>query len=65
MSNFLLPEKLKAPAFYLLPKTHKPNNPGKPPINSVDCHTSRISEFADHYLQLALTNLKSYVKDTT
>ena len=65
MSNFLLPEKLKTPAFYLLPKTHKPNNPVTSSINSVDYHTSRISEFADHYLQLALPNLKSYVKDTT
>ena len=31
---------------------------------SVNCHTSRISEFVDFYLQLEVKKLKSYVKDT-
>lgn len=55
MANPLLPKKLKTPAFYLLPKIHKSNSPEKPVICSADCHTNRISEFVDHYLQPAVT----------
>ena len=31
----------------------------------INCHTSRISEFVDYYLQSEVKKLKSYVKDTT
>ena len=41
----------KTPKFYISPKIHKPNNPGRPVINSIECHTSEISRFVDHYLQ--------------
>ena len=34
-------------------------------ISSVNCHTSRISELVDYYLQSEVKKLKSYVKDTT
>ena len=61
----LLPDKLKTAAFHLLSKIHKPNNRGKPALISMDCLTNRISEFVDHYLQQAVKNLKSYVKDTS
>ena len=44
----LLEEKIKTPEFHLLPKIHKANNPGRPVISSVNCHTSRISEFVDY-----------------
>ena len=44
---------------------HKANNPGRPVISSVNCHTSRISELVDYYLQPEVKKLKSYVKDTT
>ena len=64
-ANSLLEEKIKTPEFHLLPKIHKANNPGRPVISSVNCHTSRISEFADYYLQPEVKKLKSYVKDTT
>ena len=49
----------------MIPKIHKANNPGRPVISSVNCHTSRISEFVDYYLQPEVKKLKSYVKDTT
>ena len=65
MSNPLFLDKVKTPAFYLLPKIHKPNNPGRSVYCSVDCHTSSISEFVDHNLEPAVTNLKSFVIDTT
>ena len=61
----LLEEKIQTPEFHLLPKIHKANNPGRPVISSVNCHTSRISEFVDYYLQPEVKKLKSYVKDTT
>ena len=34
-------------------------------ISSVDCHTSRISEFVDNYIRLAVTYLNSCVKEET
>ena len=64
-ANSLLEENIKTPEFHLLPKIHKANNPGRPVISSVNCHTSRISEFYDYYLQPEVKKLKSYVKDTT
>lgn len=65
MANSLLPDKVKIPIFHLLPKIHKPDNPRRPLMSSVDCHSSRISEFVNHFLQTAVTKLKSYAKDAT
>ena len=64
-ANSLLKEKIKTPEFHLLPKIRKANNPGRPVVSSVNCHTIRISEFVDYYLQFEVKKLKSYVKDTT
>ena len=50
----LLPEKIadglkitnpKTQKFYISPKIHKYNNPGRPVINSIECHTSEILRF--------------------
>ena len=40
----------KTSRFYISPKIHKPKNPGRPVINSVECHTSDNSRFVDHHL---------------
>ena len=40
----------RTPKFYLSPKIHKPNNPGRPAVSSVDRHTSNISRYADYHL---------------
>ena len=49
----LLPQKIadglkitnpKTPKFYISPKIHKPNNPSRPIINSVECHIARNFE---------------------
>ena len=40
-------------------------NPWRPVICSINCHTSRIPEFVDYYLQPEVKKFKSYVKDTT
>ena len=68
----LLPKKLtdrlesvnpKSPKFYTSPKIHKENNPGRPVINSINCHTSEISRFVDHQLQPLVRKIPSYIKD--
>ena len=50
------PETLK---FYISPKIHKPNNPGRPVINSIECHTE-ISKFVDYHLQPGVKQIPSY-----
>ena len=48
--DYLKPDKPKAGRFYLLPKTHKVNNPGRPIANGHP--TEKISEFIDFHLRL-------------
>ena len=43
---------------------HKPNNPGRPIINSIECHTSEISRFVNHHHQPVVKQIPSYIKDT-
>ena len=63
--NFLSEEKIQTPEFQLLPKVDKANNSRRPVIGSINCHTSRILEFVDYYLQSEVKKLKSCFKDTT
>jgi hypothetical protein len=63
--EYLTPEDPKPGRFYLLPKRHKENNPGRL-IVSVNCHpTEKISEFIDFHLRPFVENLPSHIKDTT
>ena len=55
----------KTPKFYMLPKIHKPNKPGRPVVNSINSSSPDISQFVDFYLQPIVFTLKSYIKDTT
>ena len=57
--------KPKTPKFYTLPKIHKENNPGRPVVNSIESHTSKISKYVDFYLQPIAQHLPSYIKDTS
>ena len=54
----------KTQKFYISPKIHKPNNPGRPVINSIECRTSAISRIVDHDLQPVVKRIPSYIKDT-
>ena len=54
----------KTPKLYISSKIHKPNNLGKPVINSIECHTSEISRFVDHHLQPVVKQIPPYIKDT-
>ena len=58
-------DEVRTPQFHILPKVHRPNIPGRPVVSSVECHTSKISKFADHYLQPHAKLLPSYIKDTS
>ena len=61
-ANSLLEEKTETSKFHLLPKIHKPNDPGRPVISSVNCHTSKTSEFVEYYLQPEVKNLNPILK---
>ena len=47
--------------FHTQPKIHKEGNPGIPVISSVNCHTSKISEYVDYQLQSIVKQISSCV----
>ena len=51
----------KTPKFYITPKIHKENNPGRSIINSINCHTSEVLRFVDHHLQPLVKEIPSYI----
>jgi hypothetical protein len=63
--EYLTPEDPKLGRFYLLPKIHKENNPGRPIVSVNDHPTEKISEFIDFHLRPFVEILPSYIKDTT
>ena len=50
--------------FYLLPKIHKPNTPGRPIVSACNCPTERISQYLDETLRPIVESLPTYVKDS-
>jgi hypothetical protein len=56
---------VKAGRFYLLPKFHKVNNPGRPIVSANGHPTEQISEFVDFHLRPHVEALPSHLKDTT
>ena len=50
--------------FYLLPKIHKPENPGRPIVSACSCPTELISKYLDSILKPIVSNLPTYIKDT-
>ena len=54
----------RTPKFYMLPKVHKPNHPGRPIIAAVNSPTTNLARYVDHHLQPLPEKLPSYVKDT-
>uniref|UniRef100_A0A0B7BLE8 Reverse transcriptase domain-containing protein n=1 Tax=Arion vulgaris TaxID=1028688 RepID=A0A0B7BLE8_9EUPU len=53
------------PCLYLLPKIHKPNNPGRPIVSACSCPTESISAFLDGIFRPLVETLPSFLKDTT
>lgn len=63
--NFLIPHSpSRIPLFYMLPKIHKPNIPGRPIISGCDSPTEKLSIFVDHYLKTLVPSIPSYIRDT-
>ena len=62
--KYLIQTDVKPGRFYILPKIHKPGNPGRPIVSSNSHPTECISQFVDYHLQPLVHKLPSFVKDT-
>ena len=49
----------------MLPKVHKEENPGRPVVSSISCHTTKILYYIENQLQSHVKEPKPYVKDST
>ena len=47
--SFLTPKNPRTPIFYLLPKIHKRNNPGRPIVSACDGPTEKLSAYLDFF----------------
>ena len=67
VKQYLTDLSCRTSELYLLPKIHKNKHPppGRPIISANGCPTEKISQFVDHFLNPAMKNLTSFVKDTT
>ena len=66
-----IPDNVRVPQFYILPKTHKQYQenlpfgfPGRPIVLACNSYTENISKYIDYILQSYMKSLPSYVKDT-
>ena len=62
--TFLTPKNCRTPVFYMLPKIHKENNPGRPIVSACDSPTENLSAYIDSFLKPLAQQVKSYIKDT-
>ena len=61
----LLTKECKPSRFYIVPKIHKPGNPGRPIVSSCGSPTEGISHFVDYHLAPLVRDIPSYIRDTT
>ena len=57
-------DHLRDSKFYLLPKIHKPGNPGRPIVSACNFATELLATYLDIIKKPLVENLPSYVKDT-
>ena len=50
--------------FYMLPKIHKPDNPGRPIVSACSCPAENISAYLDEVMAPFVKNLPTYGKET-
>ena len=62
--DFLNIKEPKAGRFYLLPKIHKKQIPGRPICSSIGHPTCNISKFVDAHIKEYVPKTASYVRDT-
>ncbi|XP_044163912.1 uncharacterized protein LOC122948283 [Acropora millepora] len=60
----LIVENPRMSSFYMLPKIHKPGNPGRPIVSACNCPTELIATYLDVITAPLVQSLPSYVKDT-
>ncbi|KAM9296686.1 uncharacterized protein PAF06_017613 [Gastrophryne carolinensis] len=61
----LIPEDPKVACFYMLPKVHKPGNPGRPIISGIGTLTENLSGWVEHILKPLVRGTPSFIQDTT
>ena len=62
--DFLNIKNPKEARFYLLPKIHKKDVPGRPICSSIQHPTAHISKFVDEHIKKYVPKTRSYVRDT-
>ena len=62
--DFLRPRNVRTSRFYILPKIHKKDIPGRPIVSSCGAPTENISLFVDYHLRPLVKKIPSYIKDT-
>ena len=65
MAKHLVVTTLCTSRFYMLPKIHKPNNPGHPIVSACCCPTENISAYLDEVMAPFVKQLPTYVKDAS
>ena len=63
--NTLYNKSPRTPNFYMLPKIHKSNNPGRSIVNRIGNITDNISAFVDQQIRHLVPRIPSYLNDTT
>ena len=61
----LISEDPQPGKFYLLPKIHKPNNPGRPIVSNKLTLTEKISHYVEFHLKPYAQKANSFIQDTT
>ena len=65
MKKTLYNKAPRIPNFYMLPKVHKTENPGRPTVNGIGSITEKISAYVDQEISHLVPRIPSYLKDTT
>ncbi|KAM9330702.1 uncharacterized protein PAF06_017093 [Gastrophryne carolinensis] len=61
----LIPEDPKLACFYMLPKVHKPGNPGRPIISGIGTLTENLSGWVEHIVKPLVRETPNFIQDTT
>ena len=61
----MIPANPKPGVFYIVPKIHKENNPGRPIVSGLGTLTEKLSGFVSELLSPVASNVNSFIQDTT
>ena len=65
LEKILYKKNPRLATFYMLPKIHKPSNPGRPIVNSIGTITEKISAYIDEKIKGLVPSIPSFLKDTS